>query len=218
MTDHAADLQAVYTAAKEAATATPSTANIQALEKARKALEEYTAAQDGAGERYKTQAAALEYLQRRYQIQKSKLSKDVIDGKVPRKDGYYHARDLDYYANAVRLDLKTSAPVVATSDLSDEVKRETARKLRISNEEREGLLIRKDEEEARDAKLWAAIKADIYNNAAAIVHELINLALPVITSDDERARLLARTHDLRTAYEDMIDDMFDRYADIEDEA
>jgi len=218
MTTHAADLQAIYTAAKDAATAAPTSANIAACEKARKSLEEYTAAQSDSGERFKTQAAALDYLQRRFKIEKSKLSLDVGAGKVPRKDGFYTAKDLDYYAHAVCLDLKTTAPAAATSDLSDEVKRETARKLRINNEEREGLLIRRDEEEARDAKLWAAIKADIYNNAAAIIHELINLALPVITSDDERARLLAKTHDLRTAYEDMIDDMFDRYADIEEEA
>jgi hypothetical protein len=218
MTTHAADLQAIYKAAKDAATAAPTTANIAAVEKARKALEEYAAAAAGPEPRFKTQAAALEYLQKQYKIEKSKLSKDVAAGKIPRKDGFYCAKDLDYYAAADQLPLKNSVPAVVTSDLSDEVKRETARKLRLNNEEREGLLIRRDEEEARDAKLWAAIKADIYNNAAAIVHELINLALPVISSDEERAGLLARTHDLSTAFEDMIDDMFDRYADIEDEA
>lgn len=218
-TSHATDLQAILDAAIATAKANPTAANISTVEKARKAVDDYNSAQAGdtAGEKFKTQAAALLYLQRTYKIEKSKLSADVQSGKVPRKDGTFSAKDLDYYANAVRLDLKTSEPQQSSDGLSDDIKRETARKLRIQNEEREGLLINRLEEEARDAKLWAAVKSDIENHAPAIVHELINRLLPIIEDDDLRARVLALTHELRLVYEDAIADIFDRYAKIEGE-
>lgn len=216
---HATELQAILDAAIATAKANPTAANIAAVEKVRKALDDYRADQagDASGEKFKTQAAALQYLQRSYKIEKSKLSKDVQDGKVPRKDGTFSVRDLDYYANAQRLELKTSEPQQSSDGLSDDIKRETARKLRIQNEEREGLLINRLEEEARDAKLWAAIKSDIENHAPAIVHELINRLLPIIEDDELRARVLAHTHELRLTYEDAVADIFDRYAKIEGE-
>lgn len=218
-TNHQTELQAILDAATTAAKAAPTAANISAVEKARKALDDYNSAQtsDPAGEKFKTQAAALQYLQRTWKIEKSKLSKDVQDGKVPRKDGMFNARDLDYYANACRLENKTSEPQQNSDGLSDDIKRETARKLRIQNEEREGLLINKAEEEARDAKLWAAIKSDIENHAPAIVHELINRLLPIIEDDDLKARVLSLSHELRLTYEDTLADIFDRYAKIEGE-
>lgn len=217
--NHATDLQAILDAAIATAKANPTAANISTVEKARKAVDDYNSAQAGdpAGEKFKTQAAALQYLQRTYKIEKSKISADVQSGKVPRKDGTFSAKDLDYYANAVRLDLKTSEPQQSSDGLSDDIKRETARKLRIQNEEREGLLINRLEEEARDAKLWAAVKSDIENHAPAIVHELINRLLPIIEDDELRARVLALTHELRLVYEDAIADIFDRYAKIEGE-
>lgn len=216
MTDRSAQLQTIYDAAVTEATARPTSANISAVERARKALDDYRAGAESGGERYKTQASALEYLQRRWKIEKSKLSKDVQEGRCPRKDGYFSARDLDFYASAAHLDpCTTEAP--RREDVDTQIKSETARKLRLHNEEREGMLINRAEEEARDAKLLTAIKSDMTNNATVIVHELINLALPVISSDDERSRILAMAHDLRTFFEDMIDDLFDRYVNFEDE-
>ena len=216
---HHTALQAILDAAVTTAKAAPTAANISAVEKARKALDDYLADQAGdpAGERFKTQAAALQYLQRTWKIEKSKLSADVQAGKVPRKDGLFSARDLDYYANACRLESKTTELFQNSDGLSDDIKRETARKLRIQNEEREGMLINKAEEEARDAKLWAAIKSDIENHAPAIVHELINRLLPIIEDDDLKARVLSLSHELRLTYEDSLADIFDRYAKIEGE-
>jgi hypothetical protein len=216
-TTHATDLQAILDAAIATAKANPTAANISTVEKARKALDDYSNQGGAAGEKFKTQAAALLYLQRTYKIEKSKLSADVQSGKVPRKDGTFSAKDLDYYANAVRLDPKTSEPQQSSDGLSDDIKRETARKLRINNEEREGLLINRLEEEARDAKLWSAVKSDIENHAPVIVHELINRLLPIIEDDELRARVLSLTHELRLVYEDAIADIFDRYAKIEGE-
>ena len=121
---HATELQSILDAAIATAKATPTAANISAVEKARKALDDYRADQagDASSEKFKTQAAALQYLQRSYKIEKSKLSKDVQDGKVPRKDGTFSARDLDYYANAQRLELKTSEQQQPNDDGSERLK------------------------------------------------------------------------------------------------
>lgn len=208
---HIKDLQEILDSALRAAKENASSANIAAVGKARKALEEYQHASGAAGERFKTQSAALDYLQRTWRIEKSKLSKDVQDKKVPVKDGYFHAADLDFYAQAVRLEPKNSEQA-DRNDFIDDIKRESARKLRLANEEREGQLINKAEEEARDAKLWAAIKGDIESNGTAIVHELINRILPIVEDDDLRQRILALNHELRITYEDNIGEIFNRYA------
>jgi len=207
-------LKAAVLKAMEALDAAATHANIRNYKSAKKELQDYQDKKSDM-EKFKTQSAALEYLQRNWKIEKSKLSKDVAEGKCPRKDGLFSSKDLDFYAAAVHLPGKNSTPVT-NNDGGDRLKNAMADEREIRVRILRGDLIDAAEEEARDAKLWAAIKADIYNNAAAIIHELINLALPVISSDDDRARLLARTHDLRTSFEDMIDDMFDRYADIEE--
>ena len=194
----------------EAAKAQPSSAAISAVEKARKALDDYTGSLH-SGEKFPTQTAALEYLQRTYQIEKSKLSKDSKDGKVPRKDGLYHAKDLDYYAEAVHLKTKTSAPVVI-SDNSDRLKAAHADEREFRLGILRGEYINAAEEEARDCKLWAAIKSDIENQAPAVVHEIINRILPIVPDDDLKERILALRHELRLTYEDTIADIFDRYA------
>jgi hypothetical protein len=210
MNDHAVQLQAMLDSAIEAAKANPSSAAVSAVEKARKALDDYTGSAT-TGEKFTTQTAALEYLQRTYQIEKSKLSKDCKDGKVPRKEGLYHAKDLDFYASAVHLRPKTSAPV-PVHDASDRLKTAHAEEREFRLGILRGEYINAAEEEARDAKLWAAIKSDIENHAPAIVHEVINRILPIIEDDDIKQRILALGHELRLTYEDAIADIFDRYA------
>lgn len=213
MTTHADHLQAILDAATAAATASPTSANISAVEKARRAVDDFAQSQaaEAGGERFKTQAAALEYLQRTWKIEKSKLSKDVQGGKVPRKDGLYHARDLDYYANASRLDTKNSE-IATPGEAKDRLTMAMAQERELKLASLRGELISLAEEEARDAKLWAAIKSDIENQATAIVHELMNRVIVVVPDDDLRQRILALGHELRLVYEDAIADIFDRYA------
>lgn len=207
---HIADLQAILDAARDAAKANPTSANIAAVEKARKALESYQDTSTGEL-RFKTQAAALSYLQQRFKIEKSKLSKDVNDGRVPRKDGYYYAKDLDYYAQADRLDPKNSE-VPQPSEAKDRLTMAMAQERELKLASLRGELINLAEEEARDAKLWAAVKSDIENHAHAIVHELINRVLPIIPDDDLKAKVLSISHELKLTYEDAVADIFNRYA------
>lgn len=211
---HETELQAILDAAISTAKANPTAANIAAVEKARKALDDYRADQagDAAGEKFKTQSAALQYLQRSYKIEKSKLSKDVQDGKVPRKDGAFSARDLDYYANAVRLDLKTSEPQQSSEDGGEQLKRFQAQLAELKLQERRGELIDAAEEEARDAKLWFAVRTDIENQGPNIISCLINRIGDLGLPEEIQQRITALVPELRQEYEDQLADIFDRYA------
>ncbi|MDD2365159.1 MAG: hypothetical protein PHN84_03250 [Desulfuromonadaceae bacterium] len=210
MSEHAAHLQAILDSAIEAAKVQATSATISAVEKARRALDDYNGTAN-SGEKFTTQTAALEYLQRTWQIEKSKLSKDCKDGKVPRKEGLYHAKDLDFYAEAVHLKAKTSAPATI-SDGKDRLTMAMAEERELKLSQLRGQLIDAAEEEARDAKLWAAVKSDIENHAPAIVRELINRVLPLTEDDDLKQRILGLSHELRLTYEDAVADIFDRYA------
>jgi len=211
---HATELQAILDAAIATAKAAPTAANIAAVEKARKALDDYRADQagDASGEKFKTQAAALQYLQRSYKIEKSKLSKDVQDGKVPRKDGTFSARDLDYYANAQRLELKTSEQQQPNDDGSERLKVAQAELAELKLQERRGLLIDAEEEEARDAKLWFAVRTDIENQGPGIINHLINRIGDLGLPEEIHQRITALVPELRQEYEDQLADIFDRYA------
>jgi hypothetical protein len=210
MSDHAAHLQAILDAAMDAAKAQPSSANISAVESARKALDNYASVAT-SGEKFSTQTAALEYLQRTYQIEKSKLSKDCGSGKVPRKDGLYHAKDLDFYAEAVHLKPKTSAPV-QSADGSDRLKSAMAEEREIRVSMLKGNLIDAAEEEARDARLWFAVRTDIENHGPAVINELVNRVAGLGLPEDITARILALVPELRLTYEDALAEIFDRYA------
>lgn len=210
MTDHASHLQTILEAATTAATANPTAATISAVEKARKALDDYQSGQT-SGEKFATQAAALAYLQRAWQIKKSKLSKDVRDGKVPKKDGQFTAADLDFYARAAHLKPRTIDPQPA-QDGSDRLKSAMAEEREIRVKQLKGELIDAAEEEARDARLWFAVRSDIENHAPAVVNELINRIAALDLPEDITARIHALAPELRAAYEDTIAEIFDRYA------
>ena len=183
------------------------------LQAAQKALEDCRSGRIKAttGEIFSTQTAALEYLQRKYQIEKSKLSKDCKDGKVPRKEGIYHAKDLDFYAAAVHLKPKTSAhPIV--NDGAERLKNAHA----DEREFRLGILrneyINAAEEEARDARLWFAVRTDIENHGPTVINELINRVANIGLPEDVSTRILSLVPELRATYEEALADIFDRYA------
>ena len=210
MSEHAAHLQAILNSAIEAAKLQASSATISAVEKARKALDDYTS---GAisGEKFTTQTDALEYLKRTWQIEKSKLSKDCKDGKVPRKEGVYLAKDLDFYASAVHLRPKTSAPLL-TADPADRLKNAHADEREFRLGVLKGQFIDAAEEEARDSRLWFAVRTDIENHGPAIVNELVNRVAGLGLPEDVTARILALIPDLRITFEDALAEIFDRYA------
>lgn len=209
MSDHAAHLQAILDAAMDAAKSQPTSANISAVESARKALDNYTAG--AVGETYPNQTAALEYLKRTWQIEKSKLSKDCKDGKVPRKEGLYHAKDLDFYAAAVHLKSKTSGPA-PTNDPNDRLKNAHADEREFRLGILKGEYINAAEEEARDSRLWFAVRTDIENHGPQVISELVNRVAGLGLPEDITTRILALVPELRLTYEDALAEIFDRYA------
>lgn len=194
----------------EAAKLQPSSATISAVEKARKALDDFTSGVVN-GEKFATQTAALEYLQRKYQIEKSKLSKDCKDGKVPRKDGAYYAKDLDYYAEACHLKAKNSTPT-ASNDPSDRLKMAHAAEREFRVDILKGKYIDAAEEEARDARLWYAIRTDIENLGPGVVSELVNRIAGLALPEEHQLRIAALVPELRHTFEDSLAEIFDRYA------
>lgn len=185
-------------------------ANIRNYKAAKQALQDYQDKKAGV-EKFKTQAGALEYLQRNWKIEKSKLSKDVSNGKCPRRDGVYYSKDLDFYASAVSLPAKNSAEA-PSNDSSDRLKNAAAEEKEFRLGILKGDYINAAEEEARDARLWAAIKSDLEHHAPVIVGELINRVVPIIADDEAKERIHKLAHELRLTYEDAIADIFDRYA------
>jgi len=207
---HLQELESILEAATRAAREKPTAANIAALERARRAVDEYKEAASG-GEKFKTQAAALEYLQRNWIIQKSKLSNDVSAGRCPRKDGYFSSRDLDFYATAVHLQ-PANTQAAAKDDGVDRLKLAMAEEREIRVATLRGNLIDAAEEEARDARLWAAVKSDLENHAPLIVNELVNRVISIVEDEEVRERIHKLTPELRATYEDAVADIFDRYA------
>lgn len=185
-------------------------ANIRNYKSAKQALEDYQNKKEGI-EKFKTQAAALEYLQRNFIIQKSKLSNDVSAGRCPRKDGYFSSKDLDFYAAAVHLP-PANSQAAPKDDGVDRFKRAMAEEREIKVAMLKGNLIDAAEEEARDARILAAIKTDIENNGPAIISELINRVMAIVDDEQIRERIQKLSPELRMTYEDGVAGIFDRYA------
>lgn len=185
-------------------------ANIRNYKTAKQTLQDYQDKKTGI-EKFKTQAGALEYLQRNWKIEKSKLSKDVTSGKCPRKDGFFLSKDLDFYASAVSLPASNSAQPAA-NDSSDRLKNAAADEKEFRLGMLKGDYINAAEEEARDARLWAAIKSDLEHHAPIIVNELINRVMAIVEDEQARERIHKIAFELRLTYEDAVADIFDRYA------
>lgn len=210
---HATELQSILDAAIATAKAAPTTANIAAVEKARKALDDYRADQagDASGEKFKTQAAALQYLQRSYKIEKSKLSKDVQDGKVPRKDGAFAAKDLEYYANACRLELKTSEQQPVLSDNSERLKKAMAEEREYKLQQLKGALLDAAEEERRDAMLLTGVRRHLEMSVPDWISAMVSAVSKSLT-DDQRAQLAIRNPEIAELMHESIAESFDMLA------
>lgn len=196
--------------AMKAMNESPTQTNIRNLQAAKKALEDCQNKKEGI-EKFKTQAAALEYLQRNWIIQKSKLSNDVSAGRCPRKDGCFSSKDLDFYASAVHLQ-PANSQAAPKDDANERIKNAAAEEKEIRVAKLRGDLIDAAEEEARDARLWAAVKSDLENHAPLIVDELVNRVVSIVEDEQVRERIHKLAPELRATYEDAVADIFDRYA------
>lgn len=213
MPDHAAHLQAVLDAAVQAAKAAPTTANIGAMEKARRAVDDYalSLASDAAGEKFKTQAAALDYLQRRFRIEKSKLSKDVQDGKVLRKNGVFTAAALDNYAITHRLPSNDNQPLQTLDDDIQRFRRAIADEKELKVKQMKDTLLDAGEEEIRDAAILLGIRRHLEVAVPDRVKMIIS-TISGILNEEQRGTLSTRMPEIIESDLEAIADIFDNLA------
>lgn len=191
------------------------------LVKAQNALGEYLTKRDAApaGERFAKLDSAVEpcvlsYLRARgWSLQKSKLASDAKAGKLIKRGGYYHAADIDVYARTWCKPSTTQDPA-QPSDHKEEILRETARKLRVQNEEREGALIPRPEVEQGLARRLAFLKQDLSNFGPFMVDRFIEVVAAHIRQcpDLETVNLQSIAPDLVDLYDNKLEAWLDRYA------
>ncbi len=87
-----------------------------------------------------------------------------------------------------------------------------AHKVELDNEIKQGMYLNKAEEEARDARLWFAVKTDVENYGTTLISELINRITQLELPEDCNHRIMALVPELRSIYEEAVDELFDRYA------
>lgn len=213
MPDHAAHLQAVLDAAIAAAKAAPTSANIGAMEKARRAVDDYalSLASDAAGEKFKTQAAALDYLQRRFRIEKSKLSKDVQDGKVLRKNGVFTAAALDNYAITHRLPANDNQPIQTLDADIQRFRKAIADEKELKVKQMKDTLLDAGEEEIRDAAILLGIRRHLEVAVPDRVKMIIS-TISGILNDEQRGTLSTRMPEIIESDLEAIADIFDNLA------
>lgn len=213
MPNHAAHLQVILDAATTAAKTAPTSANISAVEKARRAVDDYahSLASDAAGEKFKTQAAALDYLQRSFRIEKSKLSKDVQEGKVLRKDGLFTAAGLDNYAITHRLPSNNNQPPQPENDDISRFRKAIADEKELKVKQMKNTLLDAVEEEIRDAAILLGIRRHLEVAVPERVKMIIS-SISIILTEEQRGTLATRMPEIIEHDLNIIADIFDNLA------
>jgi hypothetical protein len=181
-----------------------------ALEKYRKALTETT-----EGQRFRSIAEVARFLIRQgYKVQERTLRNHHKSGLFPvHVGGEFRQQDIEAYAekNLKRPGYEGQG-TGGTPTAKDRLAEAMADGKELDNKKKRGELIDAAEEEARDAKLWRAVRADIENYAPAIITELVERVLSCDPPEELRHRITTLIPELRVTYEDFIAEMFDRYA------
>jgi hypothetical protein len=181
-----------------------------ALEKFRKAQEEVS-----TGVRFRNLAEVARWLIKQgYKVQERTVRNHHKAGLFPvQQGGEYRQQDIEAYAknHLERPGYDDQGPV-GGGNAKDRLAEAMAEERELRNKKLKGELIDAAEEEARDARLWRAVRADIENHAPAVITELVERVLACDPPDDLRHRVTALVPELRVSYEDFIAEMFDRYA------
>lgn len=127
--------------------------------------------------------------------------------------GGFTVKAVDDYArrNLERPGIEVQAAAVL-SDEKSRILKAQAEKIEFDNRLKQGQYVLKEEEEARDARLWFAVKADIESQGLHVVRELINKIAGLGLQENQLARVIALEAELKQTYQDSIEEIFDRYA------
>lgn len=191
-------------------------ANLREWNGAKAALEKFVQAQEesSAGVRFKNLSEVSRWLIRQgYKVQERTVRNHHKSGLFPiQPGGEFRQQDVEAYAKN-RLDRPgyQDSSAIGNSH-KDRLIKAQADEREFRTAQLQGRLIDAAEEEARDAKLWKAVRADIEQYAPALVNELVERIVACNPPDELRHRILAIVPELRDIYEDFIAEMFDRYA------
>lgn len=180
-----------------------------ALEKFRQAKEETT-----AGARFKNLSEVSRWLIREgYKCQERTVRNHHKSGLFPiQPGGEFRQHDIEAYAKT-HLDRPGYRDQAAAGNSSkDRLIKAQAEEREFRTAQLKGRLIDAAEEEARDARLWKAVRADVEQYAPAVINELVERIIACNPPEELRHRITAMIPELRDVYEDYIAEMFDRYA------
>lgn len=147
------------------------------LLRAQSQLEQYRRQRDSV--RFKVidsrqEPCVLSYLRELgYQAEKSKVCAEAKQGKLLKRDGFYYGKDIEVYARTwCRQNSTPALPESPANGYKEEIARETARKLKMANDTREGELIERSLVEQELAARLAFLKRDLFNLGPRMVDRL----------------------------------------------
>lgn len=180
-----------------------------ALETSRKATAELT-----SGMRFRNLSEVSRWLIKEgYKVQERTVRNHHKTGLFPvQPGGEFRQADIEAYAKN-HLDRPGYSDLAAAGNSSkDRIQAALAEEREFRTSQLKGRLIDAAEEEARDAKLWKAVRSDIEQQAPAVITELVERIIGLDPPEELRHRITALIPELRVTYEDFIAEMFDRYA------
>jgi hypothetical protein len=189
----------------------PSIENLRKWNAAKAEIKKAAAqAGDDEGERFKNLEAVCTWIvSQGYIVSPRTIRNHAERAGFPhrQKDGAYLKAEVATYAEATWDNPSRPADEPA-GDHGDDIKRETARKLKLENDIKEGRYLLRSEEEQHDAQLLFGLKTAVANWGPFIIQDLLALAGPVI-GDEASGKLGQITPELLARYRTQAAELFD---------
>lgn len=193
----------------------PSVSNLREWNAAKAAMEKFRRDQESGGApRLKNLAEVSRWLIREgYKVQERTVRNHYKQHLFPAQPGgEFLLRDIEAYAQR-HLDRPGHESQGIEPTSKDRLTAAMAQERELRVKKLEGALLDAAEEEARDARLWRAVRYEVEQQAPSVINELMEqvLSLPEI-SEELRQRMVSLIPGLRVTYEENIADIFNRFA------
>lgn len=200
----------------QAYSAQPGTATLREWNAAKAALKKFHEEQEqgATAQRFKNIEQAAAWIISEGYIVSSRTIRNHADRApgFPRRqtDGSYLKSDLSCYAQSTWENPSKPAEE-RSNDYQDDVKRETARKLKLDNDIKEGRYLFRSEEEQRDALVLYGLKTAVENWGPFIIEDLVSLAASEL-GEESIAKLGRITPELLARYRTQAANLFDKFS------
>jgi hypothetical protein len=205
----------------------PTVANLREWNAARAAQDKYHREQEAAatGHRFRNLAEVARWLIRQgYKVNERTVRNHHKAGLFPvQAGGEFRQADIEAYAKNHLDRPGYEGEYSPAGSAKDRLAEAMAEERELRNKKLKGELIDAAEEEARDARLWRAVRADMENHAPGVINELVDRVMAAISdqrtaySEQEgleaaKQRITGLVPELRLSYEEFLAELFDRYA------